>query len=53
LLLPAHNVPVANPADLPRVLAAMQQTRSGKIKPVRSGGKSIYEFQGFSFLLSQ
>jgi len=53
LLLPAHNVPAADPADLPRVLAAMQQTRSGKIKPVRSGDKSIYEFQGFSFLLNQ
>ncbi len=53
LLLPAHNVPVADPADLPRVLSAMQQTRSGKIKPVKSDGKSIYEFQGFSFLLSK
>lgn len=51
LLLPAHNVPVADPADLPRVLAAMEQVRSGKIKPVKAGDKVEYKFQGFSFLM--
>ncbi len=51
LLLPAHNVPVADPADLPRVLAAMEQIRSGKIKPVKVGNKVEYKFQGFSFLM--
>jgi len=51
LLLPAHNVPVADPADLPRVLAAMEQIRSGKIKPVKAGNKVEYKFQGFSFLM--
>ncbi|HKV94058.1 MAG TPA: MBL fold metallo-hydrolase [Candidatus Angelobacter sp.] len=51
LLLPAHNVPVADPADLPRVLAAMEQVSSGKIKPAKVGGKVEYKFQGFSFLM--
>jgi len=51
LLLPAHNVPVADPADFPRVLAAMEQIRSGKIKPVKAGNKVEYKFQGFSFLM--
>ena len=53
LLLPAHNVPVADPADLPRVLASMQQARSGKIKPVKAEHWSEYKFEGFSFLLSK
>jgi glyoxylase-like metal-dependent hydrolase (beta-lactamase superfamily II) len=53
LLLPAHNVPVADPADLPRVLAAMKQARSGKIKPVKAEHWSEYKFQGFSFLMQK
>jgi glyoxylase-like metal-dependent hydrolase (beta-lactamase superfamily II) len=53
LLLPAHNVPVADPADLPRVLAAMKQARSGKIKPVQGEHWSEYKFQGFSFLMQK
>lgn len=51
LLLPAHNVPVADPADLPRVLAAMRQVRAGKVKLEKSGDKVEYKFQGFSFLM--
>ncbi len=53
LLLPAHNVPVADPFDLPRVLAAMKQARSGKIKPVKAEHWSEYKFQGFSFLMQK
>jgi hypothetical protein len=53
LLLPAHNIPVGDPAVLPRVLAAMQQVRSGKIKPEKSGDKVEYKFEGFSFLMSK
>jgi glyoxylase-like metal-dependent hydrolase (beta-lactamase superfamily II) len=53
LLLPAHNVPVADPADLPRVLAAMKQVRSGKVKPVKAAHWSEYKFQGFSFLMQK
>jgi glyoxylase-like metal-dependent hydrolase (beta-lactamase superfamily II) len=53
LLLPAHNVPVADPADLPRVVAAIQQVRAGKIKPARNGAKWEYSFAGFSFLMAK
>lgn len=53
LLLPAHNVPVGDPAVLPRVLAAMRKVRSGKIKPVKNGDKWEYKFQGFSFLMKE
>jgi len=53
LLLPAHNVPVGAPAVLPRVIAAMEQVRSGKVKPVKNGDKVEYKFEGFSFLMKQ
>jgi glyoxylase-like metal-dependent hydrolase (beta-lactamase superfamily II) len=53
LLLPAHNLPVAEPSDLPRVLAAIKQARSGKIKPVKGEHWMEYKFQGFSFLLQK
>jgi glyoxylase-like metal-dependent hydrolase (beta-lactamase superfamily II) len=53
LLLPAHNVPVADPADLQHVLAAFRQTRSGKIKPTKNGQKWEYKFDGFSFLMKK
>ncbi|HEX4606306.1 MAG TPA: hypothetical protein VH724_20055, partial [Candidatus Angelobacter sp.] len=53
LLLPAHNVPVGDPADLPRVLAAMKQVRGGKMKPIKAEHWSEYKFEGFSFLLSK
>jgi glyoxylase-like metal-dependent hydrolase (beta-lactamase superfamily II) len=53
LLLPAHNVPVGDPAVLPRVLAAMRQVRSGKVKPVKNGDRWEYKFQGFSFLMKE
>ena len=53
LLLPAHNVPVAQPEYLPRVLDAIQQVRHGQSKPVSRDGQSAYMFQDFSFLLSR
>jgi glyoxylase-like metal-dependent hydrolase (beta-lactamase superfamily II) len=53
LLLPAHNVPVAQPDYLPRVLDAIQQVRHGQSKPVSRDGQREYMFQGFSFLLSR
>jgi glyoxylase-like metal-dependent hydrolase (beta-lactamase superfamily II) len=53
LLLPAHNVPVADPGYLPRVLDAIQQVRQGRAKPVPNDGKQEYMFEGFSFLLSR
>ena len=51
LLLPAHNVPVAEPRELARVLDGMRQVRNGKIKPVAHGSNWEYKFEGFSFLM--
>ncbi len=51
LLLPAHNVPVADPMDLRRALAAFREVRAGKIKPSAREGKLEYKFDGFSFLM--
>jgi glyoxylase-like metal-dependent hydrolase (beta-lactamase superfamily II) len=51
LLLPAHNVPVADPGYLPKVVAAIEQVRSGKVQPVARDGKREYKFEGFSFLM--
>jgi glyoxylase-like metal-dependent hydrolase (beta-lactamase superfamily II) len=53
LLLPAHNVPVGDPAVLPRVADAMEQVRGGKVKPVKNGDHWEYKFQGFSFLMEK
>ena len=51
LLLPSHNVPVADPSYLPKVVAAIQQVRRGEVKPVAKDGKREYVFDGFSFLM--
>ena len=53
LLLPAHNVPVADPSYLPRVVTAMQQVRRGEVKSVPKGSRREYVFDGFSFLMRQ
>jgi glyoxylase-like metal-dependent hydrolase (beta-lactamase superfamily II) len=53
LLLPAHNLPVAEPGDLNRVLTAMEQVRSGKLKGVARGESWQFRFEGFSFLLQR
>jgi len=53
LLLPAHNEPVADPGNLARVVEAMEQLRSGKVKSVPRNGKQEYIFPGFSFLISK
>jgi glyoxylase-like metal-dependent hydrolase (beta-lactamase superfamily II) len=52
LLLPAHNVPVAEPGYLPKAVAAIKQVRAGKIQPVVRDGKQEYRFDGFSFLMA-
>lgn len=51
LLLPAHNVPVADPGYLPKVITAMEQVRSGKVKAEQRGDRKVYPFEGFSFLM--
>jgi len=53
LLLPAHNVPVAGPDYLPKVVAAIEQVRSGKVQPEYQNGRKLYVFPGFSFRLTQ
>jgi len=53
LLLPSHNVPVADPADLAKVVAAFKQVREGKVKPAKNGAKWEYSFPGFSFLMAR
>jgi glyoxylase-like metal-dependent hydrolase (beta-lactamase superfamily II) len=53
VLLPSHNIPVADPHYLPRVVEAMKKVRSGKVAPSPRNGKQEYMFEGFSFLMRQ
>jgi glyoxylase-like metal-dependent hydrolase (beta-lactamase superfamily II) len=52
LVLPAHNVPVAEPATLLRLRDAVRAIHSGHVKPEPTEGRYEYRFQGFSLLLS-
>jgi glyoxylase-like metal-dependent hydrolase (beta-lactamase superfamily II) len=52
LVLGAHNVPVAPPSVLPRLVAAFDKVRSGKVPPTPdSPGHVTYKVDGFSFLM--
>jgi glyoxylase-like metal-dependent hydrolase (beta-lactamase superfamily II) len=52
IVLGAHNVPVAPPSVLPRLVAAFEQVRAGKVPATPdSGGKVIYHAGGFFFLM--
>jgi glyoxylase-like metal-dependent hydrolase (beta-lactamase superfamily II) len=52
LVLGAHNVPVAHPDVLQRLVAAFDQVRGGKIAPVAdSPGKVRYKVENISFLM--
>ena len=53
LLLPAHNVPEGNPADLQRQLTAFRKVRAGQVKPEPHGKEFVYNVDGFSFLMSK
>ncbi len=52
LVLGAHNIPVADPSVLPRLVTAIEVVRAGKIeaKPLE-GGKATYTTDGITFLL--
>jgi glyoxylase-like metal-dependent hydrolase (beta-lactamase superfamily II) len=52
LVLGAHNIPVASPSVLPRLVAAIEAVRVGKgaSKP-RGSGREIRSIDGFSFLM--
>jgi glyoxylase-like metal-dependent hydrolase (beta-lactamase superfamily II) len=52
LVLGAHNIPVAEPSVLPRLVTAFESVRAGKVPPQKSdGNKTLYATDGFSFLL--
>ena len=52
LVLGAHNIPVAQPSVLPRLVAAIEAVRAGKGETRPEGaGKVITSVDGFSFLL--
>ncbi|MGB8473568.1 MAG: MBL fold metallo-hydrolase [Candidatus Acidiferrum sp.] len=52
LVLGAHNVPVADPSVLPKLVDAIEAVRAGKVegKPLE-GGKVSYTTNGITFLL--
>ncbi len=53
LVLCSHNVPVADPAVLPRLATAFRQVRAGKAKRVAAGpGQVEYLADDFSFLMA-
>lgn len=52
IVLGAHNIPVAPPSVLPRLVTAFEQVRAGKVPATPdSPGKVIYHAGGFSFLM--
>jgi glyoxylase-like metal-dependent hydrolase (beta-lactamase superfamily II) len=51
LLLPAHNVPVAQPFYLKRLNEAVRQVQEGSAKAKVTEGHREYSFDGFSLLL--
>jgi glyoxylase-like metal-dependent hydrolase (beta-lactamase superfamily II) len=52
LLLPAHNVPIADPVFLRRLADAVQQVNQGQAKGRVTEGHREYVFDGFSLLVS-
>jgi hypothetical protein len=52
LLLPAHNVAVASPEYLGRVVSALDKIRSGAAPAKSKDGNQEYVFDGFSFILA-
>jgi len=52
LLLPAHNLPVAEPVFLKRLADAVEEVKNGKAKAQVTEGHREYLFDGFSLLLS-
>ncbi len=52
LVLGAHNIPVAQPSVLPRLVTAFDAVRSGKVKPEPDApGRVLYKVDGFAFLM--
>jgi glyoxylase-like metal-dependent hydrolase (beta-lactamase superfamily II) len=52
IVLGAHNIPVASPSVLPRLVAAFDAVRAGKVKSTPdSPGKVLYKVDDISFLM--
>lgn len=52
LVLGAHNIPVASPTVLPRLVTAFDIVRAGKVSPIpESPGKVLYKVDDLSFLM--
>ena len=52
VVMGAHNIPVASPTVLPRLGAAFDAVRAGKVKPLpASPGKVLYKVDDISFLM--
>jgi glyoxylase-like metal-dependent hydrolase (beta-lactamase superfamily II) len=52
LVLGAHNIPVASPTILPRLVSAFAAVRSGKVAPTpNSPGKVLYKVDDIAFLM--
>jgi glyoxylase-like metal-dependent hydrolase (beta-lactamase superfamily II) len=51
LVLPAHNVPIAEPVYLTRLADAARQVQSGKLKSKPNEGLREYTFEGFTILV--
>ncbi len=53
LLLPSHNVPVADPSQLPKLLIAIEKVHGETVQPFAAGnGKVTYSVNGFVFLMA-
>jgi len=52
LVLGAHNVPVADPSVLPKLVTAIESVRAGKVSATpEEGGKALFKVDDISFLL--
>jgi glyoxylase-like metal-dependent hydrolase (beta-lactamase superfamily II) len=52
LVLGAHNIPVAEPGILPRLVSAFEAVRSGKVSPEpASPGKVLFKIDSITFLM--
>ncbi len=53
LVLTSHNVPVADPSQLPKLLVAIEKVRNEAVEPFAAGdGKVTYTVNGFVFLMA-
>jgi glyoxylase-like metal-dependent hydrolase (beta-lactamase superfamily II) len=52
MVLGAHNIPVADPSVLPKLVTAIESVRAGKVSSTpEEGGKALYKVDEISFLL--